>query len=172
MWKPAPLSSSAAAQQQPLPEHVISSLQGRELTAADYDLLLELETRQRQTQSLPHFLLRLLPTGTPPPPSAVGESAAAGDAAATQPAAPSQCGICREALVAGNQPLRQLLGCDHVVHESCALSSLLEAVSVDGSAGEALAVLACPTCRHAIYPALTLRSAYCIVALTPQFGAS
>lgn len=171
-WKPARGPAEAT-----LPADTIRSMQGRELGADDYDVLLGLEEGSRQQQSLPHFLVeRGISTVYM---SSSGESHAASllvnqpgqfhvclslsyppisgqDGCLDSNDNGTTCVICHVGLAA--QPIIKCLPCKHVAHESCILSHFLEAShGYEGGSGEDLATATCPGCGSCIFPNLRLR---------------
>lgn len=98
-WLPAPVKAP------PLSSQLAMALQGRELTHADYDLLLELDENVRHNgRGMMHsYLVRTLPV----PALRDGK----------------ECVLCQRSVL-GSQSVR-ILPCFHQVHESCLQSGLM-----------------------------------------------
>ena len=136
-WSVPPLPSVSSSSSSRLSLH---QLQSRELTTADYDLLLQLDGQQR---SLPlyAYLASSLPVYT------ALTSSGPDSAGSSSPSSPLGCALCSSAVslsssLASAGP-RQL-PCGHVAHHHCVSSSAMYDI-----------LLCCSRCQQPLFPGLS-----------------
>ena len=131
------------------PSHLLQQLQSRELTTADYELLLQLDQRQRG-QPLYVYLAASLPPHRPS--ASPSPSPSLASFSLDSPESPSDdllCAFCSSTIPPSSQDTAastdcRLLPCTHVAHHHC-VSSAAMYDTVD---------LQCARCQRSVFPGL------------------